>query len=164
MPHKSVCSSAATSPAECRHSKLTQIQPALSQSPAICIRSNRSLTTFFLLPKENHQAAQILRLRKCWGTISSQSNIRKHESGSRSVGATTAGLSQLDGASLLSVTQAENRSTQRELEEETEEGGRGDARSPECFVMFGTNVLHLTSLLVCTHFMIHFRREKKEKY
>lgn len=118
---------------------------------------------FLLSSKENHQAARILRLRKCWGTISSQSNIRKHESGSRSVGATTAGLSQLDGASLLSVTPPENRSTQRELEEETKEGGRRDACSPECFVMFGTNVLHLTSLLVCTHFMIHFQAKKKKK-
>jgi len=46
-----------------------------------------------------------------------------HESGSRRFGATTAGPLQLDGASLLCLTQLEHRSTQRELEEEMEEGG-----------------------------------------
>lgn len=53
-----------------------------------------------------------------------------HESGSRRFGATTAGPPQLDGASLLRLTQSERRRTQRELEEEMEEGERGDARSP----------------------------------
>lgn len=73
-----------------------------------------------------------------------------HDSDSRRFGATTAGPSQLDGTSLLSLTQPEKQSTQRELEENVVERERRAAHSPEYFVMLGMYVFHLQSLLVCS--------------
>lgn len=77
-----------------------------------------------------------------------------HEPGSRRFGATTAGPLQLDGASLLRLIQPEHRSTRKELEEEMEEGERGDTHSPERCVMLGTYFvqrLSLSTLLAPDH-------------
>lgn len=85
-----------------------------------------------------------------------------HESGSRRFGATTAGPPQLDGASMLRLTHSEHGSTQRELEEETEEGERGDARSPGSLCYVWHICISEMSLPVCTHVVIHVWRKVKK--